>query len=139
MQWWTVEPKQWLDASSLVVYASMAERVKRNGEDVGIGSAPIFLLPLSSMTPVIGRSSTRTGCLRKRRKACEISAGSRLTRQKRVIFGGKSVRCLSALAIGESRWVEIRTALIRVHDEAGNVIETHEHAGDFKRALSVIA
>jgi hypothetical protein len=31
--------------------------------------------------------------------------------------------------------VEIRTALIRVHDEAGNVIETHEHAGDFKRAL----
>jgi hypothetical protein len=35
--------------------------------------------------------------------------------------------------------VEIRTALIHVHDEAGNVIETHEHAGDFKRALSVIA
>ena len=56
-----------------------------------------------------------------------------------MIFGGKSVRCLSALAIGESRWVEIRTALIRVHDEAGNVIKTHEHAGDFKRALSVIA
>jgi hypothetical protein len=23
-------------------------------------------------------------------------------------------------------------AVIRVHDEAGNVIETHEHAGDFK-------
>jgi hypothetical protein len=23
-------------------------------------------------------------------------------------------------------------ALIRVYDEAGNVIETHEHAGDFK-------
>jgi len=23
-------------------------------------------------------------------------------------------------------------AMIRVHDEAGNVIETHEHAGDFK-------
>ena len=37
MQWWTVEPKQWLDASSLVVYASMAERAKRNGEDVGLG------------------------------------------------------------------------------------------------------
>ena len=37
MQWWTVEPKQWLDASSLVVYASMAERVKRNGEDAGLG------------------------------------------------------------------------------------------------------
>jgi hypothetical protein len=24
-------------------------------------------------------------------------------------------------------------ALIRVYDEAGNVIETHEHAGDFKK------
>ena len=23
-------------------------------------------------------------------------------------------------------------AVIRVYDEAGNVIETHEHAGDFK-------
>jgi len=23
-------------------------------------------------------------------------------------------------------------AMIRVYDEAGNVIETHEHAGDFK-------
>jgi len=23
-------------------------------------------------------------------------------------------------------------ALIRVYDQAGNVIETHEHAGDFK-------
>jgi len=28
--------------------------------------------------------------------------------------------------------------MIRVHDEAGNVIETHEHAGEFKnrRALA---
>jgi len=25
-----------------------------------------------------------------------------------------------------------REAVIRVYDEAGNVIETHEHAGDFK-------
>jgi hypothetical protein len=24
-------------------------------------------------------------------------------------------------------------AVIRVYDEAGNVIETHEHAGDFKK------
>jgi hypothetical protein len=23
-------------------------------------------------------------------------------------------------------------AVIRVHDEAGNMVETHEHAGDFK-------
>jgi hypothetical protein len=27
--------------------------------------------------------------------------------------------------------------VIRVYDEAGNVIETHEHVGDFKRAVSV--
>ncbi len=26
-------------------------------------------------------------------------------------------------------------AVIRVYDEAGNVIETHEHKGDFKEAL----
>ena len=25
-------------------------------------------------------------------------------------------------------------AVIRVYDEAGNVIETHEHAGDFKKS-----
>jgi hypothetical protein len=24
------------------------------------------------------------------------------------------------------------TAMIRVYDEAGNVVETHEHAGEFK-------
>jgi hypothetical protein len=29
-----------------------------------------------------------------------------------------------------------RDAMIRVYDEAGNVIETHEHAGDFKESLS---
>jgi hypothetical protein len=28
--------------------------------------------------------------------------------------------------------IEIFDAMIRVHDEAGNVIETHEQAGDFK-------
>ena len=27
-------------------------------------------------------------------------------------------------------------AVIRVYDAAGNVIETHEHAGDFKEASS---
>ncbi len=26
-------------------------------------------------------------------------------------------------------------AVIRVYDEAGNMIETHEHAGDFKEAV----
>jgi hypothetical protein len=28
-------------------------------------------------------------------------------------------------------------AVIRVYDEAGNVIETHEHKGDFKRPRSI--
>jgi hypothetical protein len=27
---------------------------------------------------------------------------------------------------------DFRRAAIRVHDEAGNVIQTHEHIGDFK-------
>jgi hypothetical protein len=29
-----------------------------------------------------------------------------------------------------------RDAVIRVYDDAGKVIETHEQAGDFKRAVS---
>jgi hypothetical protein len=28
-------------------------------------------------------------------------------------------------------------AVIRVYDDAGNVIETHEHTGDFKELVSV--
>jgi hypothetical protein len=31
-----------------------------------------------------------------------------------------------------SQYSRSRDAVIRVYDEAGNVIETHEHAGDFK-------
>src|SRR5947199_8895106 len=30
-------------------------------------------------------------------------------------------------------------AVIRVYDAAGGVIETHEHAGEFKEALSVVS
>jgi hypothetical protein len=33
-------------------------------------------------------------------------------------------------ACGSSK--SLHRAVIRVYDEAGNVIETHEHAGDFK-------
>jgi hypothetical protein len=29
-------------------------------------------------------------------------------------------------------------AVIRVYDEAGNVIETHEHKGEFKRAVKFL-
>jgi hypothetical protein len=30
---------------------------------------------------------------------------------------------------------KLHDALIRVYDDAGNLIETHEHKGDFKEAL----
>jgi hypothetical protein len=30
-----------------------------------------------------------------------------------------------------------KDAVIRVYDEAGNVTETHEHAGEFKRVVRV--
>jgi hypothetical protein len=37
------------------------------------------------------------------------------------------------------RWLDLRgnDAVIRVYDEAGNVIETHEHAGDFKEPTRI--
>jgi hypothetical protein len=35
-------------------------------------------------------------------------------------------------AIGYAKCTAGRTMLIRVYDEVGNVIETHEHKGDFK-------
>jgi len=36
-------------------------------------------------------------------------------------------------AIGYAKFRNrLRDAVIRVYDEAGNVIETHEHKGDFK-------
>ena len=31
-----------------------------------------------------------------------------------------------------------RDAVIRVYDAAGNVIETHEHSGEFQRAVTVV-
>jgi hypothetical protein len=40
-------------------------------------------------------------------------------------------------AIGyASQYSRSHDALIRVYDDADNVIETHEHAGDFKQCLS---
>jgi len=37
------------------------------------------------------------------------------------------------IAIGYAKFYSrSHDAVIRVYDEAGNVIETHEHAGDFK-------
>jgi hypothetical protein len=34
--------------------------------------------------------------------------------------------------MGNSPGDETNSPVIRVYDEAGNVIKTHEHAGDFK-------
>ena len=40
-------------------------------------------------------------------------------------------------AIGNAKFYSrLHDAVIRVYDEAGNVIETHEHAGDFKRVIA---
>ena len=65
---------------------------------------------------------------------------------KRATIGGQSTgaetsargmtdQTRSAIAIGyakfRSRSID---AVIRIYDKAGNVIETHEHAGDFKEA-----
>jgi hypothetical protein len=47
MQSWTVKPERWLDSSTLVVYAPMAEAVHRNdGEYVGSGFGADLLLTL---------------------------------------------------------------------------------------------
>jgi len=52
-------------------------------------------------------------------------------------MGCHSVACGTASrmqsAIGYAKFYSrSHDAVIRVYDEAGNVIETHEHAGDFK-------
>jgi hypothetical protein len=52
-------------------------------------------------------------------------------------FGGLWYAGQSAVsnAIGYAKFrSRSRDAVIRVYDEAGNVIETHEHKGDFKEA-----
>ena len=47
MQWWTVKPERWLDSSTLVVYASMAEVVHRSdGDYVGPGFGADLLVTL---------------------------------------------------------------------------------------------
>ena len=39
-------------------------------------------------------------------------------------------------AVGYAKFLSrSHDAVIRVYDEAGNVLETHEHAGDFKEAV----
>jgi hypothetical protein len=47
-------------------------------------------------------------------------------------LAGCGIRITNA-AIGYAKFFSrSHDAVIRVYDEAGNVIETHEHAGDFK-------
>jgi hypothetical protein len=42
---------------------------------------------------------------------------------------------MGAASIGVKQKCFDDAAVIRIYDEAGNVIETHEHKGDFKRAV----
>jgi hypothetical protein len=47
MQWWTVKPERWLDSSTLIVYASMAEVAHRyNGEYAGLNFGADLLVTL---------------------------------------------------------------------------------------------
>ena len=46
-----------------------------------------------------------------------------------VLDGPNAVSNAIGYAMHDSRSAD---AVIRVYDEAGNVIQTHEHAGDFK-------
>ena len=46
---------------------------------------------------------------------------------------GKASQAQSVNAIGYATFrSRSHNAVIRVYDDAGNVMETHEHAGDFK-------
>jgi hypothetical protein len=42
------------------------------------------------------------------------------------------VRCISNAASNAKFFSRSHNAVVRVYDETGNVIQTHEHTGDFK-------
>jgi hypothetical protein len=51
-----------------------------------------------------------------------------------LFYGSSAKGNAVANAIGYAQhWSRSRDAVIRVYDLAGNVIETHEHKGDFKK------
>jgi hypothetical protein len=52
-------------------------------------------------------------------------------RSGKILIAGSD--CAQVFA-GQRFSVVYRDAVIRVFDESGNVIETHEHAGDFREA-----
>ena len=43
MQWWKIEPRQWLDANNLIVYASLAEVHRGDGDDILSFGADLLL------------------------------------------------------------------------------------------------
>ena len=47
------------------------------------------------------------------------------------LWYGESIAVANAIGYAKHR-SRSHDAVIRIYDEAGNVIETHEHAGDFK-------
>ena len=44
----------------------------------------------------------------------------------------QAARALQAPEAATNKFSRSHAAVIRVYDDAGNVIETHEHPGDFK-------
>ena len=49
------------------------------------------------------------------------------------LLGSRTLMQMQSNAIGYAKFYSrSHDAVIRVYDDAGNVIDTHEHAGDFK-------
>ena len=70
----------------------------------------------------------------RRQKRLQVSM-ERLTNRSSQRLIGAIIQELNAIsnAIGYAKFrSRSHDAVIRVYDEAGNVIETHEHTGDFK-------
>ena len=44
----------------------------------------------------------------------------------------QAARALQAPEAATNKFSRSHAAMIRVYDESGNVIDTHEHAGDFR-------
>ena len=71
----------------------------------------------------------------RRQKRLQVSM-ERLTNRSRQRLIGAIIQELNAInnAIGYAKFrSRSHDAVIRVYDEAGNVIETHDHGGDFKQ------
>jgi hypothetical protein len=101
------QPPRAVRAASTLVRASFRHEGDYNGGDAAAGSPPC-----------IGRENGRVGLI------SEVLPSGRLWYDEPSAINN---------AIGyASHYSRSHGAVIRVYDESGNVIETHEHAGDFK-------